>query len=88
MIYENQFILDRSKEYKYSKYIISVKQEQIRAHQRNSGEGQFARLRNEIEEIINENKDETKRMMDVVRKEMLSNYNKLDMKFTQNNGKC
>jgi len=31
MIFENQFILDRSSEYEFARYIIVIKQEQIKA---------------------------------------------------------
>jgi len=44
-------------------------------------------LKGEIEEMVNENKNETKRMMDVLRKELMNNYNKLDLKFSQTNGR-
>jgi len=82
MIYENQFILNREKEYQSSKYIIVIKQEQIKAGASRSGLSQFANLKNDIEEMMTENRNETKRIMDVMRKEMLSNYNKLDLKFS------
>jgi len=83
LIYENQFLLDRSKEYNFSKYIIVIKQEQIQASQATTGQNQFTVLKNDIEELINENKNENKRIIDVMRKEMISNHNKLNLKFSQ-----
>lgn len=77
MIAENEFVLDRHRAFKNSKYIIVARLEKADTSA-GTWEGQVNRLKGAFQVMMNENKRETRLLIDNMREEMISNYRGLD----------